>query len=146
MYPKIFLCIFFLIVIEEISAIHHYFNNTFATVNSINDYKSNSNHFILKRKHAIDQKSLEDCLNQKKNLVKIGAGNRLGNIYLALSKENYVVPAGTCPSVGISGHIMGGVSIKQHLIHSFIHSFIHLFIHTHTYLLLLLLLLLFIIS
>src|SRR5947209_970091 len=66
MHPKIFLCIFFLIVIEEISAIHHYFNNTFATVNSINDYKSDSNHFILKRKRAIDQKSLEDCLNQKK--------------------------------------------------------------------------------
>ncbi|KAJ3038248.1 hypothetical protein HDV00_000845 [Rhizophlyctis rosea] len=38
----------------------------------------------------------------------VGAGNRLGPIALALSKSGVAVPAGTCPSVGVGGHALGG--------------------------------------
>ncbi|CAH1760757.1 16136_t:CDS:2 [Entrophospora sp. SA101] len=58
---------------------------------------------------VVDLKNFNQIqIDKTNNLVKVGAGNRLGNIYFALSKDNYVVPAGTCPSVGISGHILGG--------------------------------------
>lgn len=38
----------------------------------------------------------------------IGAGARLGDVYEALGARGRVVPAGTCPSVGISGLTLGG--------------------------------------
>jgi FAD/FMN-containing dehydrogenase len=38
----------------------------------------------------------------------IGAGARLGNIYAALGAHGVAIPAGTCPSVGIGGHALGG--------------------------------------
>ena len=38
----------------------------------------------------------------------IGAGARLGNIYAALDAHGVAIPAGTCPSVGIGGHALGG--------------------------------------
>ncbi|CAG8547699.1 17456_t:CDS:2 [Racocetra persica] len=38
----------------------------------------------------------------------IGAGNRLGPIYYALSQAGFLIPAGTCPGVGIAGHALGG--------------------------------------
>ena len=42
--------------------------------------------------------------------AKIGAGNRLGVIYYKLSQAGFLIPAGTCPSVGIGGHALGGVT------------------------------------
>ena len=38
----------------------------------------------------------------------VGAGARLGNIYDALGRHGLAIPAGTCPSVGIGGHALGG--------------------------------------
>ena len=38
----------------------------------------------------------------------VGAGARLGNIYDRLARRGVAVPAGTCPSVGIGGHALGG--------------------------------------
>jgi FAD/FMN-containing dehydrogenase len=38
----------------------------------------------------------------------IGPGARLGNIYNGLSRHGRAIPAGTCPSVGIGGHALGG--------------------------------------
>jgi len=38
----------------------------------------------------------------------VGAGARLGNIYDVLGRHGLAVPAGTCPSVGIGGHALGG--------------------------------------
>ena len=36
------------------------------------------------------------------------AGARLGNIYNTLGARGLAIPAGTCPSVGIGGHALGG--------------------------------------
>ena len=38
----------------------------------------------------------------------VGAGARLGNIYAVLGGHGLAIPAGTCPSVGIGGHALGG--------------------------------------
>ena len=38
----------------------------------------------------------------------VGAGARLGNIYNGLAGHGLAIPAGTCPSVGIGGHALGG--------------------------------------
>jgi FAD/FMN-containing dehydrogenase len=53
----------------------------------------------------------EITIDKKAKTVKIGAGNRLGVIYDKLSKAGFLIPAGTCPSVGIGGHALGGVNI-----------------------------------
>jgi FAD/FMN-containing dehydrogenase len=42
------------------------------------------------------------------NKAVIGPGARLGNVYATLAQHNLAVPAGTCPSVGIGGHALGG--------------------------------------
>ncbi len=38
----------------------------------------------------------------------IGPGARLGNIYDRLNTRGVAIPAGSCPSVGIGGHVLGG--------------------------------------
>jgi FAD/FMN-containing dehydrogenase len=38
----------------------------------------------------------------------VGPGARLGVIYDALARDGRAIPAGTCPSVGIGGHALGG--------------------------------------
>jgi FAD/FMN-containing dehydrogenase len=38
----------------------------------------------------------------------VGGGARLGNIYNTLGAHGRAIPAGTCPSVGIGGHVLGG--------------------------------------
>ena len=40
----------------------------------------------------------------------VGGGARLGNVYIALSKDGFNYNAGTCPSVGIGGHVGGNLS------------------------------------
>jgi FAD/FMN-containing dehydrogenase len=42
------------------------------------------------------------------NKAAIGPGARLGNVYATLAQHNLAVPAGTCPSVGVGGHALGG--------------------------------------
>ncbi|MEU4290273.1 FAD-binding oxidoreductase [Kribbella sp. NPDC026596] len=41
-------------------------------------------------------------------LVTVGAGARLGGIYDVLAPAGRMLPAGTCPTVGISGQVLGG--------------------------------------
>ena len=38
----------------------------------------------------------------------VGAGARLGVVYQGLAGHGVAVPAGSCPSVGIGGHVLGG--------------------------------------
>jgi FAD/FMN-containing dehydrogenase len=42
--------------------------------------------------------------------AKIGAGNRLGVTYYKLSQAGFLIPAGSCPSIGIGGYALGGVT------------------------------------
>lgn len=45
----------------------------------------------------------------KNGVAKVGAGVRLGKLYLELFNQGgYTLNAGTCPSVGIGGHALGG--------------------------------------
>ena len=41
-------------------------------------------------------------------VAKLGAGQALGHIYETLSKQNLVIPAGSCFHVGAAGHTLGG--------------------------------------
>lgn len=47
-------------------------------------------------------------IDTKHGIVKIQAGANLKNIYSKLSKHGYAFNGGTCPSVGISGLVLGG--------------------------------------
>jgi FAD/FMN-containing dehydrogenase len=38
----------------------------------------------------------------------VGPGARLGKVYNVLARNGRAIPAGTCPSVGIGGHVLGG--------------------------------------
>ncbi|GBC07798.1 hypothetical protein RclHR1_00770011 [Rhizophagus clarus] len=50
----------------------------------------------------------EIIIDSKRRTAKIGAGNRLGVIYYKLSQAGFILPGGTCSSVGIGGHALGG--------------------------------------
>jgi FAD/FMN-containing dehydrogenase len=41
-------------------------------------------------------------------VVRIGAGARLGEVYLAMTEHDLTIPGGTCPSVGVTGLTLGG--------------------------------------
>lgn len=43
-----------------------------------------------------------------RHLVTVGAGVLLGDLYAALAEQQEMVPAGTCPTVGVAGHLYGG--------------------------------------
>jgi len=47
-------------------------------------------------------------VNAKKRLVTVGAGAQLGNIYNALAAHGLMISAGTCPTVGVAGNVLGG--------------------------------------
>jgi len=47
-------------------------------------------------------------IDTKRNIVKIQAGARLESIYSKLAQKGYAFIGGTCPSVGISGLVLGG--------------------------------------
>ncbi|KAF9920811.1 hypothetical protein FBU30_009261 [Linnemannia zychae] len=48
-------------------------------------------------------------MDTKTGIATIGAGFRLGPLYSKLwAAGQYLIPAGTCPSVGIGGHALGG--------------------------------------
>ncbi|KAG0222270.1 hypothetical protein BGW42_006745 [Actinomortierella wolfii] len=48
-------------------------------------------------------------LDPKTGIATVGAGTRLGPLYYKLwDSGRYLIPAGTCPSVGIGGHALGG--------------------------------------
>ena len=41
-------------------------------------------------------------------IARVGAGARLGHVYGSLQQHDLMVPAGSCPSVGIAGLTLGG--------------------------------------
>lgn len=47
-------------------------------------------------------------VDANRRLVTVGAGVLLGDLYAALAAQGQMVPAGTCPTVGVAGHIYGG--------------------------------------
>lgn len=44
----------------------------------------------------------------KDGVLEVQAGVVLGDVYKTLSPKGFVLPAGTCPTVGIVGHTLGG--------------------------------------
>lgn len=47
-------------------------------------------------------------IDTTKDIAKIQAGTRLWKVYSTLAKEGYAFAGGTCPTVGISGLVLGG--------------------------------------
>jgi len=47
-------------------------------------------------------------INLGAGTATIGAGAQLIDVYAALAKKGVTIPAGSCPSVGIGGHVLGG--------------------------------------
>ena len=46
-----------------------------------------------------------DTANQ---VVTVGAGASLGDVYTALENTSFAIAAGSCPTVGVAGHVLGG--------------------------------------
>ena len=58
---------------------------------------------------VIDVRGLSDiAVDQTAGVVTVGAGVSLYQIYQALAAEGLALQAGSCPTVGISGHLTGG--------------------------------------
>ncbi|WP_312887236.1 FAD-binding oxidoreductase [Clostridium lacusfryxellense] len=47
-------------------------------------------------------------IDTKRDIAVIQAGSMLGNIYSQLADKGYAFNGGTCPTVGISGLVLGG--------------------------------------
>jgi FAD/FMN-containing dehydrogenase len=47
-------------------------------------------------------------VDSRKRTATIGAGAQLIDVYAALSARRVTIPAGSCPSVGVAGHALGG--------------------------------------
>jgi FAD/FMN-containing dehydrogenase len=47
-------------------------------------------------------------INRREGTVTVGAGSQLIDVYAALAAKGMTIPAGSCPSVGIAGHALGG--------------------------------------
>jgi FAD/FMN-containing dehydrogenase len=47
-------------------------------------------------------------VDAKTNTATVGAGAALGDIYKAIAPHGLAFPGGSCPTVGISGHALGG--------------------------------------
>ncbi|MEJ0024587.1 MAG: FAD-dependent oxidoreductase [Rhizomicrobium sp.] len=48
------------------------------------------------------------ALDAKTGVLSVGAGTSLGDIYRFVGPRGFGFPGGSCPTVGISGHTMGG--------------------------------------
>jgi FAD/FMN-containing dehydrogenase len=58
---------------------------------------------------VIDLRGMADiAVDKAANLVTVGGGASLFHIYQALAAQGLALQAGSCPTVGIAGHIMGG--------------------------------------
>ncbi|MBX2994353.1 MAG: FAD-binding oxidoreductase [Bdellovibrionaceae bacterium] len=47
-------------------------------------------------------------MSQNAETVTVGAGGALGQIYAHISAKGRAIPAGSCPTVGVTGHTTGG--------------------------------------
>jgi FAD/FMN-containing dehydrogenase len=58
---------------------------------------------------VVDLRNLRGIsVNTKNRTATVGAGSQLVDVYAALAARGVTIPAGSCPSVGIAGHAMGG--------------------------------------
>ncbi len=58
---------------------------------------------------VVDLRNLRGIsVNTHTRSATIGAGSQLIDVYAALAARGVTIPAGSCPSVGIAGHAMGG--------------------------------------
>ena len=58
---------------------------------------------------AIDTKPMHQIdMASDNNSFVTGAGTMLGDVYTSITKHNRVIPAGSCPPVGVTGHTLGG--------------------------------------
>ncbi|EME41107.1 hypothetical protein DOTSEDRAFT_136186 [Dothistroma septosporum NZE10] len=58
---------------------------------------------------VIDASKLQDVeLNEGAGTVTVGAGQKLGPVAISIGAKGYGLPHGTCPSVGVVGHSLGG--------------------------------------
>ena len=65
---------------------------------------------------VIDVRSLNTItVDKSAGLVTAGSGASLYQVYQALAAQGLALQAGSCPTVGLSGHVMGGgqISVKQ---------------------------------
>ncbi|HUA49194.1 MAG TPA: FAD-dependent oxidoreductase, partial [Solirubrobacteraceae bacterium] len=51
-------------------------------------------------------------VDTRKHTATIGAGAQLVDVYAALAGRGVTIPAGSCPSVGIAGHALGGAGFS----------------------------------
>ena len=49
-------------------------------------------------------------IDASKETISTGPGASLGSLYKAASARGYALPAGSCPTVGVAGHALGGGS------------------------------------
>jgi FAD/FMN-containing dehydrogenase len=47
-------------------------------------------------------------VDARRRTVSVGAGAQLIDVYTALAAHGLTIPAGSCPSVGVAGHALGG--------------------------------------
>jgi FAD/FMN-containing dehydrogenase len=63
----------------------------------------------LKNGLVIDLRRLNaTSVNRRTGIATVGAGAELLNVYAALANAGATIPAGSCPSVGVGGHALGG--------------------------------------
>ncbi len=58
--------------------------------------------------HVVDVRGLNRIDVRPDGTVEVGAGVLLMDLYIALARAGRMMPAGTCPTVGISGLTLGG--------------------------------------
>jgi FAD/FMN-containing dehydrogenase len=65
--------------------------------------------FSQSQDDVIDLRGLQDIsVDTTAGTVTVGAGVSLYDVYQELANEGYASSAGSCPTVGIAGHVMGG--------------------------------------
>jgi FAD/FMN-containing dehydrogenase len=58
---------------------------------------------------VIDTRMMNDVnVDTANQVVTVGAGAALGDIYMALKDTGFALAAGSCPTVGVAGHVLGG--------------------------------------
>ncbi len=58
---------------------------------------------------VIDTRPMNDIhLNLNQETVDVGGGSSLGSIYLNIGAKQQAIAAGSCPTVGVTGHTLGG--------------------------------------